>query len=165
MRQAELLNVMESFVQSGLHRMEYEAEGARLVLERNAHGAPMAAQQPLAFAQGSSPAMPLTTQDTGAAKDIAQDAPQAPEQTPAQASVQEVKAPLVGVFYTSATPGEASFVKEGDTVERGQVLCLIEAMKMMNELNSPVRGVVRRVLAENEAVVSFGQVLFEVVPC
>lgn len=174
MKQAELLTLMESFVQSGLHRMEYEAEGARLVLERNAPGAPaagIAAQPSFAFVQEG----PACAAD---AQPVHQPAAQTPPATmsaegpmkgetnsAAQGDLQTVKAPLVGVFYRSASPEEAPFVKEGDTVEKGQVLCLIEAMKMMNELNSPARGVVKRILAENEAVVSFGQALFEVVPC
>ena len=71
-----------------------------------------------------------------------------------------VKAPLVGTFYTSSAPGEQCFVKVGDTVKKGQVLGIIEAMKLMNEIESEYDGVVEAVLAENEQMVEYGQPLF-----
>lgn len=71
-----------------------------------------------------------------------------------------VKAPLVGTFYTSSGPGETPFVKVGDTVKKGQVLGIIEAMKLMNEIESEYDGVVEAALAENERMVEYGQPLF-----
>lgn len=71
-----------------------------------------------------------------------------------------VKAPLVGTFYTSSALGETPFVKVGDTVKKGQVLGIIEAMKLMNEIESEYDGVVEAVLAENERMVEYGQPLF-----
>ena len=71
-----------------------------------------------------------------------------------------VKAPLVGTFYTSSAPGETPFVKVGDTVKKGQVLGIIEAMKLMNEIESEYDGVVEAVLAENERMVEYEQPLF-----
>lgn len=75
--------------------------------------------------------------------------------TGAAISGTEVKAPILGVFYANETP-----VKEGDTVEKGDVLCTIEAMKMMNEVKSPVSGKVTKVSAENGALVEYHQTLF-----
>lgn len=72
----------------------------------------------------------------------------------------EVKSPIVGVFYAAKEPGAAPFVKAGDTVKEGQVLCILESMKMMNEIKSPTDAKVVKVLCENEAVVAFGEVLF-----
>ena len=71
-----------------------------------------------------------------------------------------VKAPRVGTLYTSSAPGEQCFVKVGDTVKKGQVLGIIEAMKLMNEIESEYDGVVEAVLAENEQMVEYGQPLF-----
>ena len=76
-----------------------------------------------------------------------------------------MKAPLVGVFYAASAPDAPAFAPKGAQVKKGQTLCLIEAMKMMNELTSPCDGTVTRVLATDGDVVSFGQVLFEVTPC
>lgn len=72
----------------------------------------------------------------------------------------EVKSPIVGVFYAAKEPGAEPFVKEGDEVKKGQVLCILESMKMMNEIKSPADAKVVKVLCENEAVVGFGEVLF-----
>lgn len=71
-----------------------------------------------------------------------------------------ITAPLVGVFYRSPAPGAPPFVEEGDLVEPGQTVCIIEAMKLMNEIKSHVRGRIKKVLVENGQAVEFGQKLF-----
>ena len=71
-----------------------------------------------------------------------------------------VKAPLVGTFYRAASPEEEPFVKVGSTVQKGQVLGIIEAMKLMNEIESEYDGVVEEILAANEQMVEYGQPLF-----
>jgi acetyl-CoA carboxylase biotin carboxyl carrier protein len=74
----------------------------------------------------------------------------------------QVKSPIVGTFYESPSPGTSAFVKVGDVVEVGQVLCIIEAMKLMNEIESDVAGeVVRRIAASGQPV-EYGQALFEI---
>ena len=71
-----------------------------------------------------------------------------------------VKSPLVGTFYSASSPDSAPFVKVGDTVKKGQVLCIVEAMKLMNEIESEFDGVVKEIQIENEQVVEYGQPLF-----
>ena len=71
-----------------------------------------------------------------------------------------VKSPLVGTFYSASSPDSAPFVKVGDTVKKGQVLGIVEAMKLMNELESEFDGVVKEIQIENEQVVEYGQPLF-----
>ena len=71
-----------------------------------------------------------------------------------------VKSPLAGVFYASPTPDSAPFVKTGDRVKKGDTLCIIEAMKVMNELTADADGEVEAVLAENGQLVEYGQPLF-----
>ena len=71
-----------------------------------------------------------------------------------------VKSPLVGTFYNAPSPEAETFVKPGDTVKKGQVLGIVEAMKLMNEIESEFDGVVKQVLVENEQVVEYGQPLF-----
>ncbi len=73
-----------------------------------------------------------------------------------------VKAPMVGTFYRSPSPGAKSFVEVGQTVKAGQVLCIIEAMKMLNQIESDKAGVVVEVFAENEKAVEFDQPLFAI---
>ena len=71
-----------------------------------------------------------------------------------------VKSPLVGTFYNAPSPDAEPFVKVGDTVKKGQVLGIIEAMKLMNEIESEFEGTVEKILASNEEVVEYGQPLF-----
>jgi acetyl-CoA carboxylase biotin carboxyl carrier protein len=73
-----------------------------------------------------------------------------------------VESPIVGTFYRAPAPGAEPFVKEGDYVEKGQTLCIIEALKVMNEIESEVSGVVRKVLVENGQPVEYGQPLFHI---
>ena len=76
----------------------------------------------------------------------------------------EIKSPMVGTFYKSPEPGAEAYVKVGSRVSPGQVVCIIEAMKIMNEIESEVSGVVKEVLADNAQPVEFGQALFRVDP-
>lgn len=75
-----------------------------------------------------------------------------------------VTSPVVGTFYRSSSPDVEPFVEEGDLVSRGQVLCIVEAMKLMNEIESEVDGRVVKLLVENEAGVEYGQPLFVIEP-
>lgn len=76
----------------------------------------------------------------------------------------EIKSPMVGTFYKAPEPGAEAYVKVGSRVASGQVVCIIEAMKIMNEIESEVQGVIREVCVENAQPVEFGQVLFRVDP-
>ncbi|HEU5466098.1 MAG TPA: acetyl-CoA carboxylase biotin carboxyl carrier protein [Gemmatimonadales bacterium] len=101
------------------------------------------------------PAAPATTAAPAAA----------PAPAPAPVSnLVEVKSPMVGTFYKSPEPGAEAYVKVGSRVTTGQVVCIIEAMKIMNEIESEVQGVVREVCVENAQPVEFGQVLFRLDP-
>jgi acetyl-CoA carboxylase biotin carboxyl carrier protein len=75
-----------------------------------------------------------------------------------------VKSPMVGTFYRSPSPGAKSFVEVGQTVKAGQVLCIIEAMKMLNQIEADKNGVIAAILAENEKPVEFDQPLFAIDP-
>ncbi|HOA31674.1 MAG: acetyl-CoA carboxylase biotin carboxyl carrier protein [Clostridia bacterium] len=77
-------------------------------------------------------------------------------------NISEVKAPLVGVFYAAKAPGEPPYVEVGDKVGKGDTLCLIEAMKIMNEIPSDVDGTIEEICVTNGQIVEFGQVLFRI---
>jgi acetyl-CoA carboxylase biotin carboxyl carrier protein len=83
---------------------------------------------------------------------------------PAAEKLLEVKSPMVGTYYGAPEPGAKPYVTPGARVKKGQVLCIIEAMKIMNEIESEVDGVIREILAENAHPVEYGQVLFRVDP-
>lgn len=74
-----------------------------------------------------------------------------------------VKSPIVGTFYASPTPDQPAFVQVGDKVKKGDVLCIVEAMKFMNEIASEFDGTVEEILAEDQAMVEYGQPLFRIV--
>jgi acetyl-CoA carboxylase biotin carboxyl carrier protein len=90
--------------------------------------------------------------------------PAPPATSVAAANTKKVTAPIIGVFYRSAAPGAEVFVEVGDRVEVGQVLCILEAMKLMNEITSDYAGIVRRILPENGALVSLGEEMFWIEP-
>ncbi|HWN05219.1 MAG TPA: acetyl-CoA carboxylase biotin carboxyl carrier protein, partial [Candidatus Dormibacteraeota bacterium] len=89
----------------------------------------------------------------------------APAKTaPAEANHTLVKSPIVGTYYDAPSPGAPTFVKIGDTVEPGQVLCIIESMKLMNEIEADKDGVIKAIMVENGQPVEFGQSLFLMEP-
>ena len=75
-----------------------------------------------------------------------------------------IESPMVGTFFRAPEPGASPFVEEGDTVEPGQTLCILEAMKLMNEVKAEAEAVVRRICVENAQAVEYGQLLFELEP-
>ena len=108
-----------------------------------------------------------------AAAPIAQQVVAAPAATVAAASNEAAapsdgtvgqESPMVGTFYSSPSPDSPAFVQVGDTVSKGQVLCIVEAMKLMNEIEAEVAGVVAEILVENGQPVQFGQDLFRIRP-
>ncbi|GAQ20624.1 acetyl-CoA carboxylase, bitoin carboxyl carrier protein [Deinococcus grandis] len=132
--------------------------------------APVAAPMPApAFAPMPAPAMPA---HAAPAPQVQDSAPAAPAQAAAPAPAAEVpaekpaskgtpvKAPIVGTFYASSSPDAAPYVKVGDTVAAGQVLCIIEAMKLMNEIEAEQGGTIREILVKNAEPVEYGQTLF-----
>ncbi len=116
--------------------------------------------------------MPMTgfTHDAQAAQggassaSSASSAPSAPSAPVVPTNLIEIKSPMVGTFYRSPEPGADPYVKAGSRVAPGQTLCIIEAMKIMNEIESEVSGRLREVLIEDSQPVEFGQVLFRVEP-
>ena len=89
---------------------------------------------------------------------------QAPAAPPPVENEHIVKSPIVGTYYESPKPGDAAFVKVGDAVEQGQVLCIIESMKLMNEIESEIAGTVVAKLVENGRPVEYGEALFSIRP-
>jgi len=88
----------------------------------------------------------------------------APAAPPASTTLKDIKSPMVGTFYKSPEPGAEPYVKVGTRVTQGQTVCIIEAMKIMNEIEAEVTGVIREVLVEDSQPVEFGTVLYRVDP-
>lgn len=123
-----------------------------------------AAAAPPQFQQAMAQPAPVQPQAQSASVQAAVSTPEvAPAAAPAAPAVTPgtpVKAPIVGTFYTSSSPDAPVYVKVGDTVAAGQVLCIIEAMKLMNEIEAESAGTVREILVKNGEPVEYGQTLF-----
>ena len=109
-----------------------------------------------------SAAMPLALPAAGRATDHA--APGAPAAHAAAGGLKEIRSPMVGTFFRSPEPGAEPYAQVGTRVTAGQTVCIIEAMKIMNEIEAEIAGVVREVCVEDAQPVEFGQVLFRVDP-
>lgn len=151
MNKNEILEILNDFENTSLTKFEFENSEFRLALEKNR------ASSMTDFPISDSSIVCRSNQnkfDKNIENEVA---------VSCDAAV--VKSPIVGVFYAAPSPEDEPYVREGDQVEEGQVLCLVEAMKMMNELKSPVNGIVRKINGVNGEMVEFDQVLFEVEPC
>lgn len=118
--------------------------------------------------QAAIPAAPVAPAPAAPApkakKSAAKEAPtETPEEAPATNLI-EFKSPMIGTFYRSSGPEQGPFVKVGDTVQKGQVLCIVEAMKLFNEIESEVEGKIVKILVENAQPVEYDQVLFLIEP-
>ncbi|MEN0061974.1 MAG: acetyl-CoA carboxylase biotin carboxyl carrier protein [Myxococcota bacterium] len=118
--------------------------------------APAAFTPPLQATPAPAPvAMPVATPAAPAAEAAA---------PAADSSLHDVESPMVGTFYRSPSPDAASFVEVGQTVSKGQTLCIVEAMKLMNEIEADVAGTVAEILVDNASPVQFGQTLIKIRP-
>ena len=123
------------------------------------------------ISRASSIAPPVATPQIISTPAPSQDTRQASVEQPADAereasssSSHDVEAPMVGTFYRSSSPDAAPFVEVGTTVKKGEPLCIIEAMKMMNHIEAPVSGTVEAILVENAEPVEFGQTIMRIEP-
>lgn len=110
----------------------------------------------------TAPQAPAAVDATPATEKAA--APTQQPSAPQGANLIEIKSPIVGTFYRSSAPDKPPFIKVGDTVKQGDVVCIIEAMKLFNEIESEVSGIVVKVLVEDASPVEYDQVLFLVEP-
>lgn len=147
----QLRALMEAMREFELDEMELENSEERIVLRRGSASAPVAIA-------------PAPTYVTHAPSMV----PPAPSMAPAPAATADaadvvyVTSPFVGTFYRSSSPGGEPFVKSGSRVEVGQTLCIVEAMKLMNEIEAELAGEILEVLVENGKTVEYGDKLFKV---
>jgi acetyl-CoA carboxylase biotin carboxyl carrier protein len=144
----KLKTLIDLVSESNISELEItEAEGKVRIVKAGAPavGAPMYAPPPAPPA--AAPVAP-----------VAAAAP--PAEAPAAPEGKVIKSPMVGTFYRAASPGAKAFAEVGDNVKEGQPICIIEAMKIMNEIEADVSGKVLRILCENGQAVEFGQPLF-----
>jgi acetyl-CoA carboxylase biotin carboxyl carrier protein len=148
---------------SGIDSLDISRGGTRIRIAKTPPPAPVAAA---ATTQAPPPVATVTHDSAAAAPSPAPAAPPAAPAAPAPAKNNwvEVKSPMVGTYYRSPAPEAPPYVEVGTHVIRGQTLCILEAMKLMNEMESEVAGTIREVCVENSEPVEYGQVLFRIEP-
>jgi acetyl-CoA carboxylase biotin carboxyl carrier protein len=160
----ELKELIEFLEEKNIAEFELERGDVKVRIKR-------AGEQMVVHTHGdprffSVPAAPAPMPELGTAPAVA--APSTPAApTPAAPPAEDlhaVKSPIVGTFYESPSPGSPPFVKVGDSVEVGQVLCIVEAMKLLNEIESDVAGEIVKKLASNGQPIEYGQELFSIRP-
>lgn len=163
MQYEELVKLIDKLDQSSLAYFEFTNDNERLLLAKEvpqvAGPAPVVVTDVTESAALTAPAS-LAAPAPVAVPEVVE-APAASAPAP-EAAGKDVPAPMVGVVYLQANPDADPYVQVGDSVKKGQVLCLIEAMKLMNEIVAPQDGVVSAILVENENIVEYGQALFRI---
>lgn len=157
-----LRGLISALDESGIDSLEIARGGTRIRLSKTpvpGAAAPAAPASPLAAAPVAATAAPAP-----AAAPTAPAVEAAPAAAAPKSGLIEVKSPMVGTFYRAPSPEAPAYVEVGSRVSKGQTLCILEAMKLMNELESEVDGVVREILVGNAEPVEYGQVLFRIEP-
>jgi acetyl-CoA carboxylase biotin carboxyl carrier protein len=160
----QIKELIELVAQNRLQGLELERSGFRLKIDGQ-QAAPIAAAAPAAPAGGAGTA-PAASPAPALAMAMAPAPAAAPAAAPAgpPPGTHILNSPIVGTFYRSPSPDSDAFVEVGSRVKKGQVLCIIEAMKIMNEIEAEIAGTVREISVEDGQPVEFGQVLFRVDP-
>lgn len=144
----EIINLMN---ENGLSELEIEREGSKIRIRKGFSGKFEAVSE-----EANAPRLIQTIK---ADQEMSQKKEQIPEK-----NLVPIKAPMVGTFYRSSSPETKSYAEIGGKIEVGQVICIIEAMKLMNEIKAEIKGKIVEVLVENATPVEYGQVMFMVDP-
>jgi acetyl-CoA carboxylase biotin carboxyl carrier protein len=154
MKTSEIRDLIDFISKSGLNEVNIETNELKLNVKRD----------PDQKVFKSTPVMaPMAAAPTVAAPVASAAAPKAAEVAPGKKTA-DIKSPMIGTFYRSGNPDQPAFVSVGDKVTKGQTVCIIEAMKLFNEIESEVSGTIVKVMVENATPVEYDQVLFVVDP-
>jgi acetyl-CoA carboxylase biotin carboxyl carrier protein len=149
----EIKELLALFNESGVGELEIERDGERIRIRKAGQAAEYQVSPVLAAAappqEPAAPPVPAASE---------------PEKPSADSGQILVKSPIVGTYYDAPSPGSPPFVNVGDAVETGQVLCIIESMKLMNEIEAETAGVIAAKLVENGRPVEYGEALFSIRP-
>jgi acetyl-CoA carboxylase biotin carboxyl carrier protein len=157
-----LRGLIEAVDESGIDSLEIARGGTRIRINKTPPPAPVSAAAPAAAPQVH--AAPAPTAAAPPAPSAAPAADGAAAAAPPAGNLVEVKSPMVGTFYRAPAPEAPPYVESGSRVSKGQTLCILEAMKLMNELPAEVAGTIREICVENGEPVEYGQVLFRIEP-
>lgn len=158
MNQKELKELIEFLIEKDVTEFELERGDVKVRIKR---GVPETAAGPQDRIITVHPA-PVAVAAPAAPVSGAPTPPPAPSVEKPEEALHMVHSPIVGTYYESPSPGSPPFVKPGDTIELGQVLCIVEAMKLMNEIEADVAGEIVKVLVKNGQPIEYGQELFAI---
>lgn len=158
MKTSEIRDLIDFIAHSGLNEVDIETKELKLHIKREPDqkifkSSPQLMTTPVAVAQPQAIAPPVTTAITTKA-----------EKPESGKNTVEIKSPMIGTFYRSSNPDSPAFVSVGDKITKGQTVCIIEAMKLFNEIESEVSGTIVKAMVENSTPVEYDQVLFIVEP-
>ncbi len=165
METKEILDLLRFLSKSDFTEVTIEGASWKLSVRRGG-GAPVVVSAPVSGPQApvslpvSLPAAPPAPLSAGPAAEP----PRATPSEPPKKNTVYIRSPMVGTFYRAPSPDKPPYVQVGDTIHKGQVVCIIEAMKLFNEIQSEVSGKVVRILVENAQPVEYDQPLFEIEP-
>ena len=156
MKLKEIQNLIKFVARSGASEVSLEMEDVKITIKTSDNSAPIVVQEPIVVPQQQVIASTPST-------------PQAVDSTPESSSEEDsnlitIKAPIIGTFYRKPSPDKPSFVEVGDVISEGSVLCVIEAMKLFNDIESEVSGKIVKILVDDTSPVEFDQPLFLVDP-
>jgi acetyl-CoA carboxylase biotin carboxyl carrier protein len=162
MNQKELKELIDFLVEKDITEFELERGDLKVRVKRGTEPAVVHMTAAAPVAPAAAPPVVSAAPPAGAPPQAA--APAAPAEAAEEAGLHIIKSPIVGTYYEAPSPGSPPFLKVGDTVSVGQVLCIVEAMKLMNEIESDVAGEVVKILVTNNQPVEYGQSLFAIRP-
>jgi len=163
MNQKELKELIEFLIEKDIAEFELERGDVKVRIKRGSEPASAPDARFYAVHAAPSPAPEAGAVPAATSPPAAPSAPAVALPAP-EDGLHIVRSPIVGTFYESPSPGSPPFVKPGDTVEAGQILCIVEAMKLMNEIESDVAGEIVKKLVANNAPIEYGQELFAIRP-
>ena len=159
MKHSEILELIDKVAERGIHSVEIEHAGTKIKIEGKSSTPSQVFHVSEMKSEGSAP-MAVASMSSSPERTKAEEKAKAEEES--EAGLHIITSPIVGTFYRSPSPESPSFVNVGDRITKGKVLCIIEAMKLMNEIESDADGTVAEIFPQNAQAVEFGEPLFAI---
>ena len=162
MKFQEILELIDKVAEKEISSLEIEQAGTKLKIEGKQTHAPVIAAYSPGYSQESSPEVKPLPLPAAPPTEAEKAEARKKEEEESEAGLHIITSPIVGTFYRSPNPESGPFVNVGDRISKGKVLCIIEAMKLMNEIESDVEGTIARIYPQNGQPVEYGEKLFAV---
>jgi len=166
LKMEHILKIMEQFEKTSIDTLKYKNDGEEILLTKKKNGSVEVTQNQKNISEATTEQQANTqtkeegNQNNGAEKDKEQQNDTAVK--PADDNLVNVESPIIGTFYSSPSPGKPPFVKKGEKVNKGDVLCIVEAMKVMNKIESEHSGIVEEICLDDGQPVEYGTCLFKI---